>query len=147
MFSVEQVASELNVTTRTIRNYLKEGKLQGTKVGGQWRFSEKDIYAFLGNSDDIIIKNETIESYLTKVPKKNEGLVTLTFSIKPDDKIEKIKNKVIEHFNSVYGGNSQNKIFEYQLFPRNMIRITLIGPPTYILNFGNWITNLIEQTM
>lgn len=127
MLSVEQLAQELNVTTRTIRNYLKEGKIKGTKIGGQWRFSERDIYDFLGKSDDIIVKNTAIESYVKDVPQNNEGLVTLTFSLNTESDIEFVKNKILKHFNSVYGSNQQNKSFEYQLLPRNLVRITLIG--------------------
>ncbi|MDB1590668.1 helix-turn-helix domain-containing protein, partial [Enterococcus faecalis] len=105
MLSVEQLAQELNVTTRTIRNYLKEGKIKGTKIGGQWRFSERDIYDFLGKSDDIIVKNTAIESYVKDVPQNNEGLVTLTFSLNTESDIEFVKNKILKHFNSVYGSN------------------------------------------
>ena len=147
MLSVEQLAQELNVTTRTIRNYLKEGKIKGTKIGGQWRFSERDIYDFLGKSDDIIVKNTAIESYVKDVPHNNEGLVTLTFSLNTESDIEFVKNKILKHFNSVYGSNQQNKSFEYQLLPRNLVRITLIGPHAYILNFGNWLTNFIELSI
>lgn len=147
MLSVEQLAQELNVTTRTIRNYLKEGKIKGTKIGGQWRFSERDIYDFLGKSDDIIVKNTAIESYVKDVPQNNEGLVTLTFSLNTESDIEFVKNKILKHFNSVYGSNQQNKSFEYQLLTRNLVRITLIGPHAYILNFGNWLTNFIELSI
>ncbi|EGO2704384.1 helix-turn-helix domain-containing protein [Enterococcus faecalis] len=147
MLSVEQLAQELNVTTRTIRNYLKEGKIKGTKIGGQWRFSERDIYDFLGKSDDIIVKNTAIESYVKDVPQNNEGLVTLTFSLNTESDIEFVKNKILKHFNSVYGSNQQNKSFEYQFLPRNLVRITLIGPHAYILNFGNWLTNFIELSI
>ncbi|NSP64218.1 helix-turn-helix domain-containing protein [Enterococcus faecalis] len=147
MLSVEQLAQELNVTTRTIRNYLKEGKIKGTKIGGQWRFSERDIYDFLGKSDDIIVKNTAIESYVKDVPQNNEGLVTLTFSLNTESDIEFVKNKILKHFNSVYGSNQQNKSFEYQLLPRNLVRITSIGSYAYILKFGNWLTNFIELSI
>ena len=43
---VQELAEQLNVTTRSIRNYLQEGKLHGTKAGGKWRFTEQDLYDF-----------------------------------------------------------------------------------------------------
>lgn len=42
-YSVNELAEQLGVTTRSIRNYLHEGKLKGTKVGGQWKFSERNL--------------------------------------------------------------------------------------------------------
>ena len=38
LYSVEEIAKMTSVTTRTIRNYLRNGILTGTKIGGQWRF-------------------------------------------------------------------------------------------------------------
>ncbi|ELC8442941.1 helix-turn-helix domain-containing protein [Clostridium perfringens] len=38
------------LTSRTIRNYLKDGILEGKKIGGQWRFTMKDIKKFFDNS-------------------------------------------------------------------------------------------------
>ena len=39
LYSVEEIAQMTSVTTRTIRNYLRNGILKGRKIGGQWRFS------------------------------------------------------------------------------------------------------------
>ncbi|MDY4307571.1 helix-turn-helix domain-containing protein [Enterococcus mundtii] len=46
-YSVNEVAEILGVTTRSVRNYLREGKLQGIKVGGKWKFSEENLSEFL----------------------------------------------------------------------------------------------------
>ena len=42
LYSVAELSEKLNVTTVTIRNYLKEGKLKGKKVMGRWLISEED---------------------------------------------------------------------------------------------------------
>ena len=46
LYTVEDIASLASVTTRTIRNYIKDGILQGRKIGGQWRFTEEDYKKF-----------------------------------------------------------------------------------------------------
>jgi len=43
LYTVEDIAKMTGLTTRTIRNYLKDGSLEGTKIGGQWRFTMKDV--------------------------------------------------------------------------------------------------------
>jgi len=43
LFTVEDIATMTSLTTRTIRNYLKDGLLKGRKIGGQWRFTEEDV--------------------------------------------------------------------------------------------------------
>ena len=45
LYTVEDVAQRTGLTDRTIRNYLKDGKLRGKKIGGQWRFTADDIEA------------------------------------------------------------------------------------------------------
>lgn len=42
LYSVAELAQKLNVTTVTIRNYLKQGKLKGKKVMGRWLVLEED---------------------------------------------------------------------------------------------------------
>ncbi len=45
LYTVEDVAQKTGLTDRTIRNYLKDGRLKGKKIGGQWRFTADDIEA------------------------------------------------------------------------------------------------------
>lgn len=49
-YTVSDVARIMHMTERTIRNYLKEGILRGTRVGGQWRFSKEDLDDLIQNS-------------------------------------------------------------------------------------------------
>ena len=51
LYTVEDIAVMTSLTTRTIRNYLKEGILKGRKIGGQWRFTEEDINNFMDNGN------------------------------------------------------------------------------------------------
>ncbi len=46
LYSVPEVAQKLNVTTVTIRNYLRQEKLKGQKLMGRWFISEEDLVEF-----------------------------------------------------------------------------------------------------
>lgn len=50
MYTIDDIADRTCLSTRTIRTFLKEGILTGTKLGGQWRFSENDVKQFMSNS-------------------------------------------------------------------------------------------------
>jgi len=43
LYTVDGIAKMTMLTSRTIRNYIKEGTLKGRKIGGQWRFTEEDV--------------------------------------------------------------------------------------------------------
>lgn len=47
LYSTEETAELLGVTERTVRTYIKAGKLQGVKVAGSWEISEENIKDFL----------------------------------------------------------------------------------------------------
>ncbi len=49
------MAELASVTGRTIRNYLKNGRLIGRKIGGQWRFPENEVQRLLngGPADEF----------------------------------------------------------------------------------------------
>lgn len=48
LFSVNQVAEQLGVQARTVRRYLREGLLKGTRIGKQYRITKADLEAFAG---------------------------------------------------------------------------------------------------
>lgn len=48
-FTVTEAATILKVAPNTIRDWLKSGKLKGSKIGRLWRIHEADL-------DDFILK-------------------------------------------------------------------------------------------
>lgn len=46
LYSVSQVAAILNVSNRTIMNYIKQGRIKGAKIGGKWKFTREAIEKF-----------------------------------------------------------------------------------------------------
>lgn len=47
ILNVEEVADLLRVTTQTVYNMLKDGRISATKVGREWRFPRQEIQAIL----------------------------------------------------------------------------------------------------
>lgn len=47
-YSVEQVAERLGLHVRTIRNYVRDGRLAAVRVGKQYRIAHEDLEAFVG---------------------------------------------------------------------------------------------------
>lgn len=46
--SPEEVAEVLNLNVRTIRRYIREGRLSATRIGKQYRIAAADFQAFVG---------------------------------------------------------------------------------------------------
>jgi excisionase family DNA binding protein len=47
VYTPEQVAEHLQVSLRTVMDYLRAGKLKGFKVGRLWRIKASDLQAFM----------------------------------------------------------------------------------------------------
>jgi excisionase family DNA binding protein len=48
LYSVEQVADRLGLHVRTVRNYVREGRLKAVRIGKQYRIAADDLAAMTG---------------------------------------------------------------------------------------------------
>lgn len=46
-FTTDQVAQILEMTPRTVRNFIKSKKIRAAKFGGEWRISKTDLIQFM----------------------------------------------------------------------------------------------------
>ncbi|WP_232788730.1 helix-turn-helix domain-containing protein [Streptomyces odonnellii] len=49
-YSVEQVAGLLDLHVKTVRGYVRDGRLRATRVGKQYRIAREDLEAFTGSA-------------------------------------------------------------------------------------------------
>lgn len=136
MLTIAEVAEELGVTTRTIRNYLAEGKLTGKKIGGQWKFHKSDIYDFAGMTIE-----DPVSSFLDGTDL--EAMLALNLPITDIESIESLKDKLLHQYNTVYDG--KNRKFFYQVLTPTKARVVIQGPPEYVISFGDWIKNTLQD--
>lgn len=52
LYTLQETANLLKVSTRTVLRYIKSGKLEAIKIG-QWRVSKTAIQNFLDNSKNL----------------------------------------------------------------------------------------------
>ena len=50
LYSVEQVAKRLGLHVRTVRNYIRDGRLKAVRIGKQYRISREDLEALTGSA-------------------------------------------------------------------------------------------------
>jgi excisionase family DNA binding protein len=47
LLTIQNVADECQVSTKTVRRWIEDGELVAYKLGRQWRISEQDLKHFL----------------------------------------------------------------------------------------------------
>lgn len=52
-YSTREVCKILGIANRTIRRWIKEGRLRAVNVGGGWRIPESEVKRLLGQVEEI----------------------------------------------------------------------------------------------
>ncbi len=50
LLTLREAADVLRLSTRTLREYLSRGEIEGRIIGGRWRFRRADLDAFFENA-------------------------------------------------------------------------------------------------
>jgi excisionase family DNA binding protein len=50
LLNLREAADVLRLSTRTVREYVQRGEIEGRIIGGRWRFRRADLDAFFANA-------------------------------------------------------------------------------------------------
>ncbi|MCL2404394.1 MAG: helix-turn-helix domain-containing protein [Defluviitaleaceae bacterium] len=140
-YTVDDIATMTMFTTRTIRNYLKDGQLTGRKIGGQWRFTEDDIGKFMnqGGVNDKIKseKKQDVLDFLEGIFTEYSGEIqtcTIIDIYKPIEAVKTIKDELIMLPGTMAkSDNAHSNRMSYGYNEKEgCARFILFGSPRYI---------------
>ena len=52
LLNIEQVAEQLQVSTRTVRRLMEKDDIKGFRVGKRWRFTQSEVDAYVKRQQD-----------------------------------------------------------------------------------------------
>lgn len=53
LYTLTELEPILGVTHRTLQNYIKDGRLNGVKIGGKWKVSDEVLRRFINGEGQI----------------------------------------------------------------------------------------------
>jgi excisionase family DNA binding protein len=141
LYTVEDIAKIIGFTSRTIRNYLKDGTLQGRKIGGQWRFTMDNIKQLLSNAvflNDFSRKNrQQVLNFLNSTDIGIQGKIQVCTVIDCYCKNQRAGHQIYEKLVKVINAREKDTPavnFNYEFMPKgNKARFTLFGDPDYVI--------------
>lgn len=141
LYTVEDIANITSLTSRTIRSYLKDGTLQGKKIGGQWRFTMENIKQLFDNgsfSKEIAnVKKQQVLDFIDGVNTDIHGNIQICTIIDYYCESQKEGKQICDKLIAVI--NNQENTFSMAKFDfefeekENKARFTLFGTPDYII--------------
>lgn len=125
IYNLNQLAMITGLTTRTLRNDLSAGILEGEKEGGMWVFTAEQVEAYIQNP--IVCQrlntkqNAVIYDFLADTSKKtNQMCVTLDLPVSDEEMAE-----VQEFFCNEMAQAQKARLICRKI--RNLVRVTLAG--------------------
>lgn len=150
LYRVEDIANMAGLTTRTIRNYLKDGSLEGKKIGGQWRFTMKNIEKLFNNgsvSKDIQDnEKQQVFDFIDGVNTDMNGSIQICTVVDyycgKMESAKQMSDKLITVINNNNEAIKDGANYSYEYVEKEgKARFTLFGSPSFIID----ILKLLEQ--
>lgn len=134
MYSVDQVAGLLGLHVKTVRGYVREGRLKAVRVGKQYRITPEDLEAFTGGSLPAP----------TRRSRHVEASTIVQIDAISPEAMSRLSTVVIASASGPYEGERVRAQTVYDE-ERGTMKIILFGGPGATADLLRLIATLVEQ--
>lgn len=152
-YTVDEIASIIDLHPKTVRRFIREGKIKAVKIGRSWRISQEDFaeYAHMELKPGTEVEKDihsaaTAEKY-AEPGNKNRVSVSAVIEIheKEPEEASRISNSLMALLNSKDPGWGQTR-YDFIYHPEvKKARFVLYGSPTFIAAIMQIFQVIIEQ--
>jgi excisionase family DNA binding protein len=132
LYSVEQVAEQLGLHVKTVRNYVREGRLKAVRIGKQYRISGQDLAALTGRP---------VASFRPE-PVRRERHVEVSSIVEIDAISPETVNRLT---NSLMGAADGIRIEAIYNRERGHLKIILVGSMDQNASYFRFINAILES--
>jgi excisionase family DNA binding protein len=133
LYSVEQVAEQLGLHVKTVRNYIREGRLKAVRVGKQYRISAEDLAAFTG------------QPAAPERPRRHTEVSSIVQMDNLDfEAMSKLSNMIVSCLTGPYEDEPLRVETAYDR-DRASLKIIILGGPNRTADLLKFITMFAEQ--
>jgi excisionase family DNA binding protein len=138
MYSAEQVADRLGLHVRTVRSYVREGRLKAVRIGKQYRIAADDLAAMTGRP----------ASAFEREPVRRQRHVEVSSIIEVDvvspDTANRVMNMLGGSYNARGGGGEALRIETIYNAERAHLKIILVGGMDTTASYFKVINAVLE---
>jgi excisionase family DNA binding protein len=137
LLSVEDVAERLQLRPRTIRDYIRTGRLQATRIGKQYRIRVEDL--------ELIGRQGPTPAAPSNGPSDGEATVSATVVVRIEAADSRQEERVFTLLN-VVGGTSGVAMQVARIPKDGALQVVATGELTGALDVLAFISNAMEAT-
>jgi excisionase family DNA binding protein len=123
LYSVEQVAERLGLHVKTVRSYVREGRLKAVRIGKQYRIAREDLEALTGRPEpppEPIRRERHVEvSSIVEIdaisPESANRLTVAMMGVARGIRVEAIYNRERGHMKIVLVGSMEQNAAYFKL--------------------------------
>lgn len=136
LLSVDEAARTLNMHPRTVRRLLREGKLTGAKVGGEWRISADSLHPHLTNEGVKQATTEQLEAIsagtLLRPGERVGACIVVDIHVRSPDAMAPLTSLVIDQINRCASPGGPLKFTYYYDQAIRTARFAFWGHPRFL---------------
>lgn len=134
-YTIEDLAAFTGLSDRTLRSYLKDGRLAGTKEEGAWRFSPEDVGRLLQDAGARRAmeanRNAKVYDFMLGGPQEDRCCVIRDIPAE-DAGEESLRARILERVNREEGGLSFSYSYGVNRRGQGTARVILTGPTALV---------------
>jgi excisionase family DNA binding protein len=141
-YTVDEIAELIKVHPKTLRRYIREGRLRATKVGKSWRVSGHDLSVFTEGSGRPASAPVSSEHPAGREEIKVSAVIDIP--VTDTQESVRIATTLTAALNSKPSGYGSSSLRTQYLMPENVIRVMIWGSLEFTQIMFSYITELTE---
>jgi len=130
LYSVEQVAERLGLHVKTVRGYVREGRLKAVRIGKQYRIARQDLEALTGRPEPA------------PEPVRRERHIEVSSIVEIDVVSPEMANRLMNSLMAAASGIRAEAIYDAQ---RAHMKIILVGSMDKNASYFKFINAILES--
>lgn len=139
LFSVDEVAAQLGLQVRTVRGYIRDGRLSAVRIGKQYRIAREDLEAFTGCRIESTPRSA--------VRRQRHAEATSIIEIDPVDRIlfDRLSTSLSTAVNGPQSAEDRVRLQSVYDEERARLKIILVGGPGQLADLMSVVDAMTKE--